>query len=327
MHRRKFLEIGTAGLIATVAGCRSAEPESAFTKPVNKKIVLGFSQVGAEGGWRLANTKSIKEAAPLANVQLRFADAEGKQENQISHIQSFIDERVDVIAFSPIVEQGWDQVLNRAKAAGVPVVLTDRLIDSPDTSLYTSSIGADFIAEGNLAALYLAQDYADRGTQVNIVEIQGAPGAAPTKQRTEGFLEAIARKPRMRLVDKEPGDWTQASGAKAMRKLLDRRSDIDAVFAQNDDMGLGAAEVLEKEGLKPGTDVRLVTVDATKAGMTALAAGRLNYIVECSPLIGRQLMDVVVDIYLGGSVSKRVLSEKIVFDRRMAQEVLPDRVY
>ncbi len=326
MNRRAVLGLGGTALLSSITACGNTE-EKASADWATAAIRLGFSQVGAEGGWRAANTQSIKESAANSNVDLTFSDGQGKQENQIAAIRSFIDQKVDVIAFSPIVETGWSEVLGLARAAKIPVVLTDRLIDPPDDTLYRSSVGADFISEGNQAALYLLQEFQNVRRTVTVVVLEGVADAAPTKQRAQGFREILEKQPRFEVVDSLSGQWTRAGGATAMRTLVKRHDRIDAVFAQNDDMGLGAADVLERDGRQPGTDVKLVTVDGTRAALTALAAGRLNYVVECSPVIGPLLMDVVVNIYLGGTVPRRVLSKTVGFDREGARKALPKRVY
>ncbi|GAA4969671.1 ABC transporter substrate-binding protein [Actinoplanes utahensis] len=317
------MTLGAVGLGSMLAGCGDSESAGPRTRP-SGPIVLGFSQVGAEGGWRLANTKSIKKAAERNRVKLLFEDAAGDPKKQLEHIQSFIDAKVTAISFSPVVEKGYDDVLRRARDAGIPVILTDRLIDS-DPSLYVSSIGAEFVAEGNLAALYLENDYDEeqggKGS-INVVELLGAIGATPTKQRSEGFAATAKRTGRIKIIASESGDWTKAGGEAAIRKVLRRTRKIDAVFAQNDDMGLGAAEVLAAEGLKPGTDIKIVTVDATRAGLEGLVAGKLNYVVECSPLIGEDLMSVVVDLFFGGEVKKRITSDKNVFNKISAAPAL-----
>ncbi|WP_433824461.1 ABC transporter substrate-binding protein [Actinoplanes sp. CA-015351] len=327
MDRRAFVTLSAAGLVSALAGCGSEGEGFDLGKDVNAPKRLGFSQVGSESGWRLANTSSIKKAAGLREIDLTFENADGDQKKQIAHIESFIDDRVDVIAFSPVVESGWDDVLRRARDAGIPVVLTDRLIDSTDTSLYVCSIGAEFISEGNLAALYLGNTFAKAKTPATVVEILGTKDSTPTRQRSEGFAATAAKEKRLRVVASEPGDWTKAGGEAAMRKLLRKHPDVDAVFAQNDEMGLGAVSVLEDAGLDPGRSPRIVTVDATKAGLQALVAGKLTYVVECSPEFGDDLMDIVVDLCLGGTVPRRVESEKAVFDKVSAEDALPDRTY
>ena len=144
-----------------------------------KKIVLGFSQVGAESEWRTANTESIKSAAKDAGIELKFSDAQQKQENQIKAIRAFIAQKVDVIAFSPVVESGWDNVLREAKAARIPVVLTDRAVNSKDTSLYVSFMGSDFVEEGRKAGRWLVDRMKGQSGEVRIVELQGTVGSAP----------------------------------------------------------------------------------------------------------------------------------------------------
>ncbi|MFC7532255.1 ABC transporter substrate-binding protein [Actinoplanes sp. GCM10030250] len=326
MHRRSFVLLGAAGLGSMISGCSDDEGFDLKNAP-SGPIVLGFSQVGSESGWRLANTKSIQKAAEYNRIELKFDNAEGDQKRQIAAIQSYIDARVNVIAFSPVVESGWDEVLQRARAAGIPVVLTDRLIKTADESLYVSSIGADFVAEGNLAAAYLANDYSSGKNSVKVVEILGTPDSTPAKQRTQGFTETISKEKKLTVIDREAGNWTKAGGETAMRKLLRRNKDFDAVFAQNDEMGLGAAAVLADAGREPGSTSRIVTVDATKAGLQGLIDGKLNYVVECSPLIGELLMKAVVDLFYGGKVLRRISSEIVVFDKFSAATALPDRTY
>jgi ABC-type sugar transport system substrate-binding protein len=324
MRRRSFVMLGSAGLASLLAGCGGDDKDKSLLDAPTGPIVLGFSQVGSESGWRLANTKSIQKSADYHRIDLKFDNAEGSQERQIATIQSFIDARVNIIAFSPVVESGWDDVLGKAKAAGIPVVLTDRLIQTADESLFVSSIGADFVAEGNQAALYLSNEYPRSGGPVKVVEILGATGSTPAKHRAEGFASTAGDGNTLQVVDREPGDWTKDSGAAAMRKLLKRNPEIDAVFAHNDDMGLGAATVLKDSGRKPP---KIVTVDATKAGLQALIDGRLTYVVECTPIIGELLMRAVVDLFHGGKIPKRIASEIVVFDKTSAAEVLADRPY
>ncbi|HWS35465.1 MAG TPA: ABC transporter substrate-binding protein [Actinoplanes sp.] len=329
MHRRSLMTAAAAGLGLALTGC--GRPDSGLV-PVRTlpsgPVVLGFSQVGSESGWRLANTASIKKAAERNRVDLIFKNADGDQNRQIADIRSFIDAKVTAIAFSPVVEKGYDQVLREARDAKIPVILTDRLIETADPSLYVSSIGAEFTSEGNLAAIYLENLYTSAQQTVNVAQILGTSGATPTKLRSEGFTAtAAARGGKLKIVASDTGNWTVDGGEAAMRRLLRKVPRIDAVFAQNDDMGLGAVKALEAAGKKPGTEVRLVTVDATKKGLQGLIDGKLNYVVECSPMIGEQLMSVVVAIFLGTRVEKRISSEKNVFDAISAKDVLGDRPY
>jgi ABC-type sugar transport system substrate-binding protein len=290
-------------------------------------ITLGFSQVGAESGWRTANTKSIQDSAKEAGIDLKFSDAQQKQENQIKAIRSFITQKVDVIAFSPVVESGWDTVLREAKDANIPVILTDRAVDSPDTSLYKSFIGSDFVLEGKKAGEWLVAEYKDTTEPVNIVELQGTTGSAPANDRRDGFAEVIGSDPKFKVIASQTGDFTRAKGKEVMEAFLKANPDIDVLYAHNDDMGLGAIEAIEGAGLKPGVDIKIITVDAVRDGMQALADGKINFIVECSPLLGPQLMELVEKVAAGETVEARVLTEETTFTQEQAKAVLPERQY
>jgi len=294
-------------------------------------ITMGFAQVGAESGWRTANTKSIQESAEQAGIELKFSDAQGKQENQIQAIRTYIQQKVDVIAFSPVVETGWDAVLQEAKAAGIPVILTDRAVDSEDTSLYETFIGSDFVLEGEKAGQWLVDNAAESDVNgdgtINVVQLEGTTGAAPAIDRAEGFAEVIAADPAIEVTASQTGDFTRDGGKQVMESFLQSDDSIDVVYAHNDDMGLGAIEAIEAAGLTPGEDIKLITVDAVKDGMVALSEGKINFIVECSPLLGPQLMDLAEQVVAGEEVEKRILTEETTFTQEQAVEALPDRQY
>ncbi|MGX5657991.1 ABC transporter substrate-binding protein [Geodermatophilus nigrescens] len=290
-------------------------------------ITMGFAQVGAESGWRTANTQSIQESAEAAGIELQFSDAQGEQENQISAIRSFIQQRVDVIAFSPVVETGWDAVLLEAKRADIPVILTDRSVETEQEDLFVTFLGSDFIEEGRKAGEWAVENWASTGAQWNIAELQGTTGAAPAIDRQEGFAEAIADSPNLTIVASQSGDFTRTGGREVMEAMLNSNPDINAVYAHNDDMALGAIEAIEAAGKVPGQDIQIISVDAVRDGMQALADGKINFIVECNPLLGEQLMELAQQVLDGEEVPERVVTEETTFTQEQAAEVLPDRKY
>lgn len=327
---KKLIGIAAAASLALVlAGCAGGDGGTGAAEGPKAldELVVGFAQVGAESGWRTANTKDIQASFEEAGIELKFSDAQQKQENQIKAIRSYIQQQVDYIAFSPVVETGWDAVLNEAKAAGIPVVLTDRAVDSEDTSLYVSFLGSDFIEEGKKAGLWVLDEYKDSTEKVNIVQLEGTTGAAPAIDRAEGFADTIRQNPNLEVVASQTGDFTRAGGKQVMEAMLKSNPDIDLVYAHNDDMGLGAIEAIEAAGLVPGQDIKIVTVDAVKDGMQALADGKINFIVECSPLLGKQLVDIITTLNEGGTVEQRIITEETTFDQEQAIEALPDRQY
>ncbi|ASW54911.1 LacI family transcriptional regulator [Plantactinospora sp. KBS50] len=322
--RRAIAVLAAALLAGGMAACGNSDTGSSGD---DSKIVLGFSQVGAESGWRTANTTSIKDAASEAGIELKFDDAQQKQENQIKAIRNYIQQKVDVIAFSPVVESGWDTVLKEAKDAGIPVILTDRAVDSADKSLYKTFLGSDFVKEGKAAGDWLVQNSQDATGDVNIVQLEGTTGSAPANDRTKGFAEAIAANPKLKIIASQSGDFTRAGGKQVMEQFLKANPKIDVLFAQNDDMGLGALEAITAAGKVPGKDIKIITIDAVHDGMQALADGKFNFIAECSPLLGPQLMDLVKKVHAGEEVPPRIETEETTFTQDQAKEALPSRKY
>ena len=290
--------------------------------------MLGFSQIGAESEWRTANTTSVQSAAPEAGITLRFSDAQQKQENQIKALRSFIAQRVDVIAFSPVVETGWETVLREAKAANIPVILTDRAVEVPDDTLYLSLIGSDFVEEGRKAGAGCSRTPRTCKGDINIVELQGTVGSAPANDRKKGFAEIIAADPRYKIIRSQTGDFTRAKGKEVMEAFLKAEGKkINVLFAHNDDMAIGAIQAIEEAGLKPGTDITIISIDGVKGAFEAMIAGKLNVTVECSPLLGPQLMAAVKDVVAGKPIPKRIVTEESVFPKETAAQVLPTRKY
>jgi len=294
-----------------------------------KPLVIGFSQVGAESEWRTANTTSIKDAAKKDGITLKFADAQQKQENQVKAIRSFIAQRVDVIAFSPVVETGWDTVLREAKNAKIPVILTDRAVKVTDPSLYVSFIGSDFVEEGRRAGRWLL-DYAKKNGDkpLNIVELQGTTGAAPALDRKAGFAEVIAANPKLKIIRSQTGDFTRAKGKEVMEAFLKSEGkNINVLYAHNDDMAIGAIQAIEEAGLKPGKDIIIISIDGVKGAFEAMKAGKLNVTVECNPLLGPTLIQTAQDVVAGKPVPKRIVVTEGVFPAEVAAKELPNRKY
>ncbi len=318
-----FMALALAGLLA--AGPAMAKD----------KIVVGFSQIGAESAWRVANTESItSEAKKRPNIDLKFSDAQQKQENQIKAIRNFIAQDVDVIAFSPVVETGWDPVLKEAKKAGIPVILSDRAVDTKDDTLWVTFMGSDFVEEGRRAANWLVDNYdkvkrADKSSDViNVVELQGTVGSAPAIDRKNGFEEIMKDHANFKTIKSQSGDFTRSKGKEVMEAFLKAEGDkIDVLYAHNDDMAIGAIQAIEEFGLKPGKDIIIVSIDAVRGAFEAMIEGKLNCTVECSPLLGPQLFDAVEDLAAGKTLPKRIVTKEGVFPADVAAKELPNRKY
>jgi galactofuranose transport system substrate-binding protein len=324
---------------STVASTDAPAPTTTTTYTSGKKIVLGFAQLGAESGWRTANSKSIQDAAKEAGIDLKFSDAQQKQENQISAIRSYIAQKVDVIGFSPVVETGWDAVLQEAKDAAIPVVLVDRAVKMENgknpEDYYVTFLGSDFTLEGERVAQYLIDNAAKLfpgKKEISLYELEGTVGSAAAVDRKEGFDKKIATSTdvKFNIVKSQSGNFTRAEGQQVTESWL--KSDagkIDVMFCHNDDMGLGAIQAIEAAGLKPGKDIILVGIDGVKGAFEAMAAGKYNLTVECNPILGPQLMDIVKKIMSGDTsgITKRIASEEGQFTMEQAAAELPNRKY
>lgn len=287
-------------------------------------LIVGYAQLGAESEWRVANTISVKETAEQLGVELRFLDAQQKQENQIEAIRKFIVQRVDVIGISPIVETGWDEVFQEAKDAGIPIILVDRRATVPE-DLYVSYLGSDFLEEGRNAARVMAKLVKGKA---NIVELVGTIDSAPANDRYTGFREILKTYPEMKIIDSQSGDFTLARGKEVMAAFLQKYGrKITAVYAHNDDMAIGAIQAIEEFGLKPGKDIKIVSVDAARGAFEAMIAGKLNATVECNPLLGPQFFELALKVVNGQPVPKWVPSIEGIFFPENASEVLPTRKY
>ncbi len=299
---KRLLCLLTAVLLLVIcAGCE--KKEEAAQEPA---LLLGFSQLGSESSFRIGNTRDIEEKARAFGISLMMENANQKQENQIAALRRFIAYRVDVIAFSPIVEDGWDAVLREAKNAGIPVVLVDRTISTSDESLYASLIGADFYKEGVMAAEYLQRKADDLGREkLNIVEITGTEDSTPMRQRHIGFLDTLAGDERMVLLESVSGDFLRSRGGECMRYLLGKYGDqIDVIYSHNDEMTMGALPEIEAAGFLPGKDMILISIDGGQEAIDILREGKINCIVECTPMLGTLLMETALKLKAGEAVEK-----------------------
>lgn len=321
-----------AALVMSLAACTApAAPAAPAAAPASKAkkeykdLVVGFAQIGAESGWRTAETDSIKAEAEKLGITLQFSDAQQKQENQIKAIRSFIAQKVDVIGVAPVVETGWDTVFKEAKDAGIPIILVDRRAKVAD-DLYAAFIGSDFVLEGENACKEMAKLLNNKG---NIVELEGTVGAGPAIDRKKGFDDCMAKNyPDIKILASQTGDFTRAKGKEVMEAFLKTyEGQIQGVYAHNDDMLLGAIQAMEEAGLKPGVDVKGVSIDGVKGIFEAMAAGKANVTVECNPLLGPQFYEAALTLANGGSVEKWIKSNEGIFRQDTAAADLPTRKY
>ncbi|MCK9171053.1 MAG: ABC transporter substrate-binding protein [Treponema sp.] len=287
----------------------------------HSNIILGFSQIGAESAWRTFNTNSMKDAAVKAGIQLLYANAEQKQENQIKAIRSFIVYQVDVIAFVPIVQEGWDNVLREAKDAQIPVIICDRKIKTADSSLYACYIGTDSLEEGRNAARFLEKKYAGKDGPLNILEIRGTDGSSVSDGRRDGFREIIGKDKRFSIIYSENGDYLRSRGKEIAETILKNNDKklrindkpVNIIVSSNDGMMLGFLEVLHNNGIPTGKDITVVSVDAQQEAIDKLRAKEINCVVECNPDLGPKVMEFAKKLVVHETVPRLTHVKERVF--------------
>ncbi len=340
------LVLAAAMTVTMMAGCGKATSEPAAAEPAatteevapveapaaeapadtaeasDELIVVGYAQVGAESDWRTANTESFKSTFTEENgYQLIFDDAQQKQENQIKAIRSFIQQEVDYIVVAPVVETGWETVLEEAKEAGIPVILSDRMMDLSDDSLYECWVGGNFVKEGEDAAAWL-KTYLEGEEEVNIVTLQGTIGASAQVGRTEGFANGM--QDNWVMLDKQTGEFTQSKGQEVMESFLKQYPDINVVVCENDNMAFGAIDAIKAAGKTcgPEGDIVVMSFDAVAAAFDSMIAGDLNATFECNPLHGPRVAEIIQKLEAGESVEKIQYVDESFFDTSMDVEAI-----
>ncbi len=342
MNKKVLLFAALFVVLIVAAGCATPTPAPAPTQPpapaaapttapapaagakTYKDMTLCFPQLGAESDWRTADTASFKETAQQLGIkQLVFSDAQQKQENQISAVRACIQQKVDVIALPPVVEDGWDAVLTEAKNAHIPVIIVDRSV-SADKSLYAAHIGSDMVLEGERAAAEFNKLLPNGGS---ILELSGTTGSGAAVGRSKGLRNKLNSN--IKIIDSQTGNFTRAEAVPVMTAFLKKYkagTDFQGVFIHNDDMGIGAIEALKAAGVKPG-DLKIVSFDGTRGGFQAMVDGWFQADVECNPLLGPQVFDMALKLMNGQSIDKEVLTNESVYYPDKATDLLPTRKY
>ncbi|MGV8854217.1 MAG: galactofuranose ABC transporter, galactofuranose-binding protein YtfQ [Devosia sp.] len=272
-----------------------------------KGLVVGFSQIGSESGWRAAETSVTKQQATDRGIDLKFADAQQKQENQIKAIRGFIAQGVDAILVAPVVATGWDDVLKEAKEAEIPVILLDRGVDAPE-DLYLTSVASDQVKEGRVAGQWLVDAVGDK--ECKVVELQGTVGSTPAINRKKGFEEAIAGHDNISIIRSQTGDFTRSKGKEVMEGFIKAENggkDICAMYAHNDDMAVGGIQAIKDAGLKPGTDIKVVSIDGVPDIFAAMVAGEANATVELTPNMAGPAFDALSSYLADGTMPEKFI--------------------
>ena len=327
--RTGIAALAISGLTLGLAACGSDDTSADGGSGGGDDVVtVGFVAVGPEGGWRTANENNIKEAFSTENgFDLKYSPAsDGSQNSQITAFTSFIDEEVDVILLSATEATGWEDVLGKAQEAEIPVVLLDRGIEPDNTDLYAAHIGPDNYSISVSAAEWAQETFPDGA---NYVVLEGPAGLSVVNERSKGWDDTMADATGFTKLESQDANWSTDQAKSVFETMLkSHNNDVQLVFAQNDEMGLGAAQAVEAAGLTPGEDVKIITIDGTKAALQGLVDGQLSFVAEYNPLFGETAVEVVEKLLAGESVESEYVIDSVTFDSpEAAEEALPTRAY
>lgn len=325
---KKLLGMILAGcMILCMAGCtgiRTTEPSE------DNAYVIGFSQVGSESDWRVANTKSMTDTfADDEEYELVMENARQEQENQFTAVRRFILEGVDFIIIAPTVEEGWDTVLTEIKDANIPVIIMDRSVAVDDDSLYLTNIGSDFLHQGILAVEWLENEIpSDR--EIKILHLQGTIGATAQIQRTKALEDAVMTHSNWEITSQLYGDFTEAKAYEVMTSYLASNREIDVLYSENDNMTFGAMRALQEAGITYGNggQVKIITFDATKEALQYCHDGKIDLCVECNPMFGPDVKKLIEKYRNGETIPKHVyVNESAYTTQSITQEFVDSREY
>ena len=327
--RRTVLGASAAGLVAAaLAACSSADSDTGGGSGSDGPVTIGFVAVGPEGAWRQANEDNIQETfTEDAGFTLKYAPATNlDQKSQIDAFSSFVDEGVDLILLSATEGSGWEESLGRAQEAEIPVILIDRGIEPDDTDLYVTRLAPDNVAVSTAVAEWAKSTFPD-GAKYFVLE--GPAGVSVVNERNEGWNQTMEGESAFTNLGSQTANWSTQEAKSVFETVLKSNgNDVQLVFAQNDEMGLGAAQAVQEAGLTPGEDVKIATIDGTQAALEALADGTLSFVAEYNPLFGEQALEAVDTVLDGGEVESYIQIESTTFDSpEAAEEALPDRKY
>lgn len=326
--RGLFGAAAAGAMVITLAGCAGGdsgdEGGTAGGGNGDDVVTVGFVAVGPEGGWRAANEQAVKDAFTTeAGFDLKYAPAASPtdQKSQLDAFSTFVNDEVDVILLTATEASGWEDSLELAQEAEIPVVLLDRGVDASD-DLYVTRIAPDNVQVASSVGEWAVETFPEGA---NYFVLEGVPGLSVVNERNDGFDAAIEGASGWTEVGAQTANWTTDEGKSVIETALKaNNNDIQFIFAQNDEMGIGAAQAVKDAGLTPGTDVKIATIDGTTGALEALAAGELSFVAQYNPFFGDVAVEAVEMALAGETVENPLIVESETFDSPEAGQAAID---
>jgi galactofuranose transport system substrate-binding protein len=323
---RTLLRAGVLSVLALapLAGCRkeSGGGGGGDKASADAKWTVGFSQMGHDNPWRMAQTASLKEEAAKRGYELVVTDAQDQTAKQVADVEDLIARGVDVILLAPREFEGLAPALQAARERNIPVILVDREAEGTPGEDFVTFLGSNFIEQGRRAAEWLVKE---TGGTAGIVELTGTPGSSVAADRAKGFRDVIAQHPGMKILASQTGEFSRANGQRVMQNIAQSLGpQITAVYAHNDEMALGAIQALRASGRTPGQDVKIVSIDGQRAALEAIQRGELGATVESNPRFGPIAFETIEQVRKGEQVPHKKLITDRFFDRTNAAQFVAE---
>jgi|TergutMp193P3_1026864.scaffolds.fasta_scaffold03028_3 simple sugar transport system substrate-binding protein len=327
---KKFLAILLVLAVASAVFAGGNRQSSSSSQARTGPIRIGFAQCRFdESDWRMANTRSMLDTFNTPGYLLTMADSNNDAAKQVSDVQAFIDMEYDYIVIAAVNMDGWDTVLRNAQRAGIPVILVDRNISPQYDNLWTCYVGPDFKVEGQKATAWIEKHYGTR--QVNIVNLQGQLGSGAQIGRSAALDEAVTKNSNWTLLARQTGDWSTDVAKQVTTSWIQQfGSRINVVYAENDNMADGAIQALQEAGIRVGgaDGVSIISFDANRPYLQMTLQGLINVNVECNPLHGPRVKEIIDTIERGQTPSKiQIIDEDAFYWDTITQAIINARQY
>lgn len=312
-------------LMFSFAACGKKDKETASKG--DGKITVGVVQTNAnESDWRTANTKSFDKAFKEDGFEMKMVFGEGKHDKQISQAQQLIQEEVDYLVVLGIQKTGWEDVAKSAKEAGIPFIMADRELDLSE-DLYTAMVCSDFVAEGNKAVDWIKKQALSEN---KIVVLGGETGSTAQVGRSKAIEDGAAANGWEIVFNQNMLGWDETLAKQSVTELIAGGTQFNIVYAENDNMARGACAAMDAAGITYGKDgdVKVIAFDANGWALKDVLAGKFNLDVECNPLHGPRILELIKKLEAGEKVEKNVYIDEEVFDcTTITQEMIDARSY
>jgi galactofuranose transport system substrate-binding protein len=305
---------------ATGAGCTATS--QGYPKISIKGAKVGFSQSEPEtAAFRIAETKSMQDEAKAQGATLIHTDANSQIAKQVTDIEGMLNQGVQLLIVAPLNSDGLQPAFDAAKAKKVPVVTVDRLVSSQPCSDYLTFIGSDFVSQGKRAADALI---ASTGGTGKVAVLLGSSGNGVTTDRTSGFVDELKTAPGLSIVAQQTANFARTDGQTVMASLLQAHPEITAVYAENDEMGIGAETAIKAAGKKPGTDIKIQSIDGTHDAVQLIVNGQYNGVIESNPRFGPLAFKALTDFEADTAVPAKIVIQDGEYTPANAKDKLAD---